>query len=258
MGLDPGVAQALIRGLRRSRGAARGACEQTAPTAPLQRCSQRAQDLKKLVTIREESRDLFQFVFPGTALQPNTPVSPGGGGRNEDGCGPPGPPHHGGEGSAPRQRGSRCPAPVPRPPGRASLLGPQAGAGSRRRGRWLRTAACGESPEKMEAGAIAALSACMAAAGRPRGGPSFLLRRERVSFPPPVWASPGLGSHTPPEPPRAPDTAWPRTRHSASGRPRSLSRTFPARGLCQPGMAGGGRPLLPSCSGHGPPGRRGS
>lgn len=99
VGLDPGVAQALIRGLRRSRGAARGACEQTAPTAPLQRCSQRAQDLKKLVTIREESRDLFQFVFPGTALQPNTPVSAGGGGRNEDAWGPPGPP------PPPRRRG---------------------------------------------------------------------------------------------------------------------------------------------------------
>lgn len=133
VGSQPGVAQALIRGRGGAKdppGTPRGASEQTEP------CGQRAPSAllpesprfkekittKLLVIIREESRNLFQFMLPGAALQANRLVSPGeGGGRRVLPLMA--------EGSALRQPGSRCLAPVPRPPGRASPLGPQGRAG---------------------------------------------------------------------------------------------------------------------------------
>lgn len=97
VGSQPEVAQALIRGRGGAKdppGTPRGASEQTEP------CGQRAPSAllpesprfkekittKLLVIIREESRNLFQFMLPGAALQANRLVSPGEGGGGAGCC----------------------------------------------------------------------------------------------------------------------------------------------------------------------------
>lgn len=88
VGSQPGVAQALIRGCGGAKdppGTPRGASEQTEPCgqrapSPLLPESPRFKEkitTKLLVIIREESRNLFQFMLPGAALQANRLVSPG-------------------------------------------------------------------------------------------------------------------------------------------------------------------------------------
>lgn len=71
---------------------------------------------KKTGENKGKSRDFFQFVFPGTALQANTPVFPGKGAAEMKMSVRRRVLPHPGEGSAPRQPGSRYRASVPRPP----------------------------------------------------------------------------------------------------------------------------------------------
>lgn len=167
-------------------------------------------------------------MFPGAALQANTPVSPRRrGDRHEDVCGPPGPAPHGGQGSEPRQPGSPRLAPLPAVSPRSARGEGRAEGG--RRGWWLSTAAGGEagggSPEKMEArrdrSAEWLHGGCGTAEGRSQlgaeAGASELpprpagFNRDTAAASRPIL--PGLGA-----------------RRGPSGRPWGGSRTFPALG----------------------------